>query len=111
VHVVAALLLCGAVVLWWRSWTTWDELRNDWRDLRRAAENARANRKEREAFAGHKACSRCHAPLNPHRLYRAVRTGHARTTNARWVYRCKCGESTLYDDSGTGRHLESASAA
>jgi hypothetical protein len=111
VHVVAVLLLVGVVVLWWRSWTTWEELRTDWRDLRRAAENARANRKEREAFANGKSCPRCLVPLNPRRLYRAVHSGQASGADVRWVYRCKCGESTLYDDSGKGRHLESASAA
>ena len=109
-NVAAGLLVCAVVVLWWRNWTTWEELRRDWWDLRRAAANARANRREREAFVSGKVCPQCLTSLHPRRLFRAVRSSYV-AADAKWVYRCKCGESTLYDESGHGRHIASDSAA
>jgi hypothetical protein len=106
------LFLCGSVVLgWWFNWGTWDDLRRDWWDFRNAANLARANKEERQALARGKTCCRCHVPLNPRRLHRAVRSGQADVPVSGWVYRCGCGESTLYDAAGKGRRLEPASAA
>jgi hypothetical protein len=112
VTVGTGLFLGGGVLLcWWFTWGSWDELRRDWQDFRKAANHARANEKEREAFARPTACCRCRVPLNLRRLYRAVRSDHADVPVSGWVYRCECGESTSYNATGKGRRLEPASAA
>ena len=108
----AGIVLGGSVVIGWRyTWGSWHELRRDWRDFRTAAANARANRQERAAFACDKSCGRCHIRLNANRLYRAVRTNHNAPPTSRWVYRCRCGESTLFDVNGDAHPLKPASAA
>ena len=105
------LLLGGTVIASWRStWGKWDELRRDWLDFRMAAELARANKRERAAFAHGKRCDGCRRAVNPRRLYRAVRTGHSPAPPSSWVYRCPCGESTLYDGTGRPQQLKPASA-
>ncbi|HUR35418.1 MAG TPA: hypothetical protein VM032_16555, partial [Vicinamibacterales bacterium] len=108
----AGLVIGGGVAFgWWHSWGTFQELRADWRDFRAAANDARANARERRSFASGRSCSRCHVALNARRLFRAVNRESAATPGAQWVYRCRCGESTLYDGDGEGHHLEPASAA
>ena len=112
VTIGTGLMLGGGVVFaWWHSWGSWIELRRDWRDFRAAAVAARENTRERRAFARDKSCSRCHVPLDARRLFRAVHCESAAPGGRGWVYRCRCGESTLYDVDGEGHHLEPASAA
>jgi len=112
VTIGAGLMIGGAVVFgWWQSWGSWDELRSDWRDFRAAAIGARENKRERKAFAHGRRCPECRRAIEPRRLFRAV---HAETSDAagiRWVYRCRCGEGTLYDRNGDAHHLEPSSAA
>jgi hypothetical protein len=106
------LMIGGGVVFgWWHSWGSWHELRRDWQDFRAAARDTRANTRERQEFARGRSCSRCQASLLPRRLFRAVRHEPPATADARWVYRCRCGESTLYDADGEAHHLEPAPAA
>jgi hypothetical protein len=113
VTIGSGLLLGGSVALawWWFTWDKWEELRSDWRDFRTAADYARANTRERAAFASGKRCGRCRHAVNPRRLYRAVRTGYVPAPPSSWVYRCPCGESTLFDGTGATRPVEPASAA
>jgi len=111
-EVGTGILLGGGVVLcWFYTWGRWAEWQRDWRDFREAAMLARANRLERDTFARGKACRRCHVRLDPRRLFRAVRNRSATVPGPSWVYRCHCGESTLYDAAGKGCQLEPASAA
>ena len=112
VTIATGLLLGGSVaVSWWSTWGKWEELRSDWRDFRMAAAHARANKRERADFARGKRCGGCRRGIDPRRLYRAVRTGHAPAPLSSWVYRCRCGESTLFDGTAAPRPLEPASAA
>lgn len=112
VTIGTGLLLAGGVVFGWRhTFGRWQEFRTDWRDFRAASANARENARERRAFASSRTCSDCHAPLDPKRLFRAVQREPLVAAGAKWVYRCRCGESTWYDDAGAGHHLEHASAA
>jgi hypothetical protein len=107
VNVSTGLLLGGSVVLcWWYTWGTWRELRTDWRDFREAGDNARANRNERRAVARGRVCHRCGVGLSPRRLHRAVRTSQPEAPGAKWVYRCRCGELTVYDSAGQERYLD-----
>ena len=112
VTIGAGLVIGGGVAFgWWHSWGTLHELRTDWRDFRAAASDARENDRERRAFARGRSCSRCHAGLNARRLFRAVHCENTAARAARWVYRCRCGESTLFDGDGQAHHLDPASAA
>jgi hypothetical protein len=112
VTIGAGLVIGSGVAFgWWHSWVTLQELRADWRDFRAAAHAARENARERRAFARGRSCSRCHVGLTAGRLFRAVHREWPATSGAVWVYRCRCGESTLYDDAGEGHHLEPAPAA
>ena len=112
VTVGAGLVIGSGVALgWWHSWGTIEELRSDWRDFRAAAAAARENARARRAFAAGRSCSQCRVRLDARRLFRAVPHDPGGTSGAQWVYRCRCGESTLYDGNGEGHHLEPASAA
>ena len=103
VTVSAGLVIGGGVAFgWWHSWGTLHDLQTDWRDFRAAAQTARENARERRAFVHGRSCSRCRAGLNPRRLFRAVHCGSPGVPGAKWVYRCRCGESTLYDGDGRG---------
>ena len=111
VTIGAGLVIGSGVAFgWWHGWGTLQELRNDWRDFRAAAHDAHVNARERRAFARGRSCSRCHVGLSAGRLFRAVHHDSV-TSRAQWVYRCRCGESTLYDADGEGHHLGPASAA
>lgn len=105
------LVLGFVVTLWWLTRGRWGELRQDWRDFRKAAGMGRAVRKQREAIAHGQACRRCGTRVNPGRLYRAVRTSRSAPPETRWVCRCPCGELTLYEGPGQSRRLAPASAA
>jgi len=112
VTIGGGLMIGGAVVFgWWQSWGSWHELRSDWRDFRAAAIGARENKRERQAFARGRSCSHCRRSLEPERLFRAVHRDTADAAGARWVYRCRCGEGTVYNSDGEGHHLESSSTA
>ena len=112
VNIGIGLLLSGSLLAAWRpTRSKWDELRRDWRDFRMAADATRANKKERAAVAQGKRCGRCRRAVNARRLYRAVRTGNSPAKPSSWVYRCPCGESTLYDGTGRPHQLGPASAA
>ena len=105
-------MIGGAVVFgWWQSWGSWQELRSDWRDFRAAAIGARENRRERRAFAERpllQPLSRIAGAKAP--LPRCA-PRPADAVGASWVYRCRCGEVTVYDSAGVGHHLEPSSAA
>ena len=112
VTIGAGLIVGGAVVFgWWQSWGSWQELRSDWRDFRAAAVGARENRRERRAFASGRSCGQCRRSLDPRRLFRAVHRASSDAVGASWVYRCRCGEVTVYDSAGVGHHLEPSSKA
>ncbi|MEO7275254.1 MAG: hypothetical protein ABIX28_08075 [Vicinamibacterales bacterium] len=108
----AGLVIGGGVAFgWWHRWGALHELRSDWRDFRAAANDARENDLERRTFARGRSCSRCHVGLNARRLFRAVHREPCTTSGPQWVYRCRCGESTLFDGDGQAHHLAPASAA
>ena len=106
------VFLSGAAMFgWWHGRSTWSELRRDWRDFRAASLIARENTRERRAFACARSCSRCRVALDARRLFRAVHRPPFATSGPCWVYRCRCGESTLYDANGDAHQLDPASAA
>ena len=60
---------------------------------------------ERRAFVAGKVCPACNQPMEAKRLVQAVNAETNEALTGR-IYRCQCGELTLFEPDGHARHVE-----
>lgn len=61
--------------------------------------------REKARFAGGRICSLCNRPLRGKRLFRPVMPGAHEPSTVHWLYRCECGELTLYDQESRPQYV------